>query len=240
MKKFTLVLLFILAGVHILNAQVHVRGVIRDAKDRSPLVGAVVYSNLFKEAVLSDSLGRYEILSLPGDELDITSLGYREQKIPIIDTSSFQYKYLEMIPVHYKLEGVTVLGGNEINPAFFMGKKSDIPIQYQNPYLEKVNYFTLGAPFSFPLVHFLYCTFSRQVKRDRKSFAYMMREARMADVYTIYTREMIAEVVKQEGKALDDFIVFCNANIKLLPDDTQELIKGKVLLQWRVYCAQQK
>ncbi len=235
MKKFTLVLLFILAGVHILNAQVLVRGVIRDAKDRIPLVGAVVYSNLFKEAVLSDSLGRYEILSLPGDELDITSLGYREQKIPIIDTSSFQYKYLEMIPVHYKLEGVTVLGGNEINPAFFMGKKSDVPIQYQNPYLGKTS--VIGAIFS--PVRFLYSTFSKQVKRDRKSSAYMMREAKMADVYRIYTQKLIAEVVRQEGKVLEDFIVFCNANIKLLPSDNEDIIKGKILQQWGDYKAQQ-
>lgn len=207
-------------------------GRIVDAHSREPVVGAYISSRILKEGAISDHEGAFTVVTMRGDILNFSSIAYRDQRCEVIDTSSRQYKLITMDAEDHILNEVVVYGSNTINPAFYIGKKPDVPAMYREPWLEKepgvLDFF--GNPAGA-----LYASLSRKVKDNRKSYAYIKNAQEMAAVYKIYTRDFVREIVLQDDEELERFMVYCNRHINLKASDREDVIRTKVLLLWGNY-----
>ena len=82
MKKYLLLILPILIGATASAQEYPIMGMVQDARDDSPLVGAHIrltnQPDSASQATVSDEMGRFRLTAKPGAyELSVTFLGYR-------------------------------------------------------------------------------------------------------------------------------------------------------------------
>jgi hypothetical protein len=211
--------------------------------------GAVVPNALiavFSQVMLyeADDNGFFKIGLQSTDSVRVVALGYQSRTFRVKDIPENQdgWVLLKLFPVSYTLKGVTVKGYKGIFDPMFFPKKEDDPLQID---LHLPSYFgskmskipanerllmgkvsplaAVASPISFG-----YSLFSKHEK-SLKNLAIAKVQAKSWELSDRFAdRATIAAISGFEGKALDDFIVYCNIHLKLSAFDNYASADAKI------------
>lgn len=79
------------SGGSVADGQIEISGKIIDYEDGAPLKDAIITNNRIEKSVLSDSLGRFRVLCVNGDSLNISYVGLVSQTIPVNPEDSTEW-----------------------------------------------------------------------------------------------------------------------------------------------------
>lgn len=193
-----------------------VEGITMDATTLKTMPYVNVVCTRTNEGVTSNGNGGFTIELLPGDTLLFTSVGYQTQKLRIIPDSAKAKKmiFVHLDPQRYELNQVNVEGKEGVPQSLQSEMYKDGP--------------SVGDALASP-TSYLYYKFSKKEKRKRALLEELEKDNNMAHVLSIYNKDLIAEFSGLEGKELEQCIIYCNTNIDLSPNDTEQSIKMKLL-----------
>ena len=201
---------------------------------------------VFSQVMLyeADDNGVFRIGLIPTDSVRVVALGFQSRTFKIRDIPENQdgLVLLQMPPVSYTLKGVTVKGYKGIFDPMFFPKKVDDPLQIdlhlpsyfgskmsktpanERPLMGKVSPLAaVASPISFG-----YSLFSKHEK-SIKNLAIAKVEAKTwALTDRLADKATIAAISGFEGRALDDFIVYCNIHLKLTEFDNYASADSKI------------
>lgn len=184
----------------------------------------------------ADSLGRFALLLPSNDSIRIIALGFAPTAINLsqLGEAEAQNLTIAISQTAYAINEVNVYkqSANEHLQKFM---PSDIKMGYVNPTPVGLRseiggkpsaISVLFRPLSFMQYHF--GKREKQMERAREALAAEKAQSRM-------TKKLVGELTSLKAQELDDFFVYCNANIKVSAKDTDSYIRSRVLDAYQVY-----
>ena len=212
-------------------ADISWKGKVIHANTGDPIPNAViaVYSQVVVYS--ANEMGEFRIALLPGDSVRVAALGFEAATYTVRQspTNEEGVAVLKLFPVSYQLKEVKVNGYRgvldplifpqladdkptiELNLPSYIGSRMTKTAPNERPLMGKPS--PLSALFS-PL-SFGYSMFSKEEKSKRNLIEARSQEPILARRSYLANREIIALISGFEGKELDDFVIYCNLNIKL-------------------------
>ena len=191
-----------------INAQKHItiRGFVLDGMTKNSVPNATI--KLSKNRItVADFDGKFELNCLREDTLIITAIGYCPRLLNVHDFLNDSSKCnVFMQPVAYQLRSVQVVA-----------EKKKTKISKALSFLSDISH-----PFTY---------FSRE-ERFKRRFAKLKSNSIFfsQNIYWQINRQIIVELSKLTGEALDKCIVYCNTHIVLSHKDDEFTITNKLLL----------
>jgi TonB-dependent SusC/RagA subfamily outer membrane receptor len=139
-KKISIILLVVsmLLVTSLTQAQERLINGIVTTFDSIPLVDAEIQNRSTKETVYSDSLGRFQIMSEPGDKLKFKAQGFYNEKAKIEEKTKYAAVNLKMKPGQknreYAIGYATVSDRDKLNALSSMNNEDADFSQYSNIY----------------------------------------------------------------------------------------------------------
>lgn len=211
MKFYFSVMLFLTFQVNALQAQKIDGQVINSVSGKPvPFVNiSVVGSNM---GICSDKNGMFSLDVAINNIIGVSAVGYEPKRLVVANIDSL---VIELSPKRYRLDQVEVVE-EDLNPLIY---RSDVYPDKEPNLLNAV-----VQPLSF-----LYYKCSKREKSKRKVRDLIENERKMAGIYRIYNKDLIAEYTGFSGRKLDSCLIFCNAHINLTARDAEFMIKRKLL-----------
>jgi len=218
-------------------------GKIINAKDSSAVALAHLASYTQVNMYAADSVGHFRIVAPVGDSLKIFAIGY-ESEVHILPKHLDGCEYEVLIalnPISYFIEEVKVSRYkvydkymDKLKAEYGKAKElnlnlpPDIKLGQKSKYRPSVRPDFENAPLALSAAikpgRYIYYHFSKQEKERRK----MMEIYDEEDLRRHLTKELIAEISALEGEKLEQFIIYCNINVKLTHQDTEMSVRQKV------------
>ena len=225
--------------------QVWLHGQVVSAETNQPVPLAQIASFMKVKIFAADSAGEFRIILDANDSIKVVALGFEPLMIGL-DTMNIEadIKYLfklkrtsyliRQIDVHYspeyssymdKLKAQAYTRSNSTNlnlpDGIELGRQPDVPVDILPTY--RKNPPAIAA--FFQPANVLYYYTSKSEKQKRK----MMKLLKFEKQRQMMTVDMMQEVSGLVGEPLEEFIKYCNANIKFSERDTPLSIKYKVV-----------
>ena len=235
--RIAFVLLLIIYGLTVLaqnpneNSSTLLKGQILNLEDEMPVVKATISNQRTKETVTADMEGRFTINALNTDSLEISSLGYSKEIIPI--PSDFNIADILIVyarPIRYLLPDVGVKGNSlklnlkvediKISPYFRNDIMREKPAQekaYQNQIsFVKIPLFGKNRP-------------------DRETKAVKNADNQWVVVSKIYNMELVRELTGLNATETDRFMMYLNSKRLFDKMITKEYASYIILEQFKQY-----
>ncbi|MCU4154745.1 hypothetical protein J1N10_02085 [Carboxylicivirga sp. A043] len=224
--------------------QVWLHGQVVRESDNAIIPLAQIASFKKMNVFAADSTGEFKVILDGNDSIKVLALGF-ESRIFHLDSLNVDADLRYQFPlkqISYQVEQVDIHSNVHYNnymdllraqklkrqemdlmlPSDIkLGKKPDIPANIRPDYNGPPPILAaVIQPFSF----IDYYT-SKTDKRKRQYMKLLQKEKQL----NLLTNEMMQEVSGLEGEALQNFIIYCNSNIKLNDNETSLSIKYKVI-----------
>lgn len=201
---------FVCLGMPVLGQKLV--GYVLDYETQGPVEMVNVIVKRTQEGCLTDINGKFEISVQLFDTVLFSSMNY-EQNTIVVTTLGNKYYYLKAKT--HNLNEVKV----EADKA--------IPNMYKSNVFPENDPRVLSA-----VVHptaFLYYKLNKKERSKQKIREDMAYQKRMEKVFTIYTKDLVAEFTGFTDQELEECFIYCTANIELEENDDEFSIKFKLL-----------
>lgn len=189
---------------------------------------------------ISDSEGIFIILAKPGDQLQISNIGYQPKNFTVNDSLKHQFiiPQIKMIEKVYEIKSVDVhyLGSYEQFKYRILHSKREDPLAGLNKELKKAVDSISRLPTSdlpnFPLgspVSLLYMTFSKEGKQLRKLQEFMEKAPERKAIDEKFNRKVLENVTGLMGEELNEFALFCKLSDDFILKATEYELYEKIL-----------
>lgn len=206
-------LLFICLLLNLTNISAKViNGVVTDAITHKLLSNVNIHLKKAELGTISNTLGQFIVDAPLNDTIVFSAIGYETHYLPMhkMDTTLVQ-----LIPKSYYLKSLNIIGEegfpSECESDLFPGGKPKF-------------YSPIASPITF--WYYVFNKHEKAKRRFRKRYEY---NKRMANVMSYYSRELIVEFAGYSGAELDSCVIYCNKHIRLEEDDTEFIVKHKLL-----------
>jgi hypothetical protein len=211
---------------------------ILDSLTREPVAFAHIINTTRRTATISDTLGYFFIRTSPGDQLQLTAIGYAAGKLSIgygILRSQLIHDIL-LRPIIYSIEAVRVnpLGSYEqFRKRFVTLDLPESEYQIHPSVLEEINQGTdtmdmLIVPPMSPVTA-LYNLLSKEGKSKRKLRKLLEQEAFEKQIDFKYSPDIVSHITGYTGFDLYEFMEFCSFKKDFLLDATYYEITRAIL-----------
>lgn len=219
---YFIVCLFLAMFCYLANAQqkmdwsFDVRGLVVDDMTGVPLSDVAIAFLRNGDGVTSDKDGYFTINVMRAEGLRFSAINYetRTEQVPdsIID---LQVLYLvRMESKHYDLEEYEAVG-------------NDVPLRYRS------DVFAEEPPLAAKIImwpSYLYYRFSKREKTKRDIIKLVEKERAIARFAHVYNIDEIAKLSGFSGDTLEQCVIHCNEHVKITLQDTEEIVKHKMLV----------
>lgn len=194
---------------------VKVSGRVVDQGTKTGVPYANVINQRIRGGTMTDVEGKFSLQADPSDTLTFKSLGYKDKLVPVSEILAQKQDsaIVFIAQVRYLIEQVDVQGeGLKVNMSGIpQGKSNPIPTELRSDFKGKATALTaILHPASF-----LNYKFSKTEKEKRTTLAAMRSEKQWAIFSLVYNKDALQRITGLTGQALDDFMVYCNANNNL-------------------------
>lgn len=178
---------------------------------------AIPYANIINQRIrggtMTDANGMFSLQADPTDTLTFKSLGYKELKVPVsnILAQKQDSAVVFLTSIRYLIDQVDVTAeGLKVNMSGLTPQKqpSQIPAELRSDFSKKPTALTAV----FNPTSFLYYKFSKSEKEKRATLSAMRTDREWAIFSMVYNKDVLQRITGLTGDALDDFMVYCNAN----------------------------
>ncbi len=178
---------------------------------------AIPYANVINQRIrggtMTDANGLFSLQADPTDTLTFKSLGYKELKVPVsnILAQNQDSAVVFLSSIRYLIDQVDVTAeGLKVNMSGMTPQKqpSQIPAELRSDFSKKPTALTAV----FNPTSFLYYKFSKSEKEKRATLAAMRTDREWTIFSLVYNKDVLQRITGLTGDALDDFMVYCNAN----------------------------
>lgn len=222
-------------------SQPPIKGQIIDTETKHPIPYAKIASFETYSITTADVLGYFSINLSVTDSIKVLSLGYTPCTITMEKLVAEKQKpltiALQQMPI--ELKPVTIYKQN-VNEHIQKLMPAGINMGYQNPTPIGLRSEIGGKPSLVSAVvspaTFLYYHLGKREKRMQKAKASLAAERAQSRM----TKEMVAEITGLKAQELNDFFVYCNANIKVRDKDPNSYIKSRILDAYKKYQQHEK
>ncbi|HKL72316.1 MAG TPA: carboxypeptidase-like regulatory domain-containing protein [Marinilabiliaceae bacterium] len=192
------------------------------------------------------------LLSLPNnDSLRITALGYESQTVHLqkAEKDSTGRVIIRLTPISYQIKEVTIKGYKGIfDPLIFQKHLPEEELiqlnlpSYIGSRISKLppnERALIGKPSIGMILNpasLAYSLFSKKESSIRTLADAKANEIKLNHRDIVASKEIIAAISGFEGQELDDFLIYCNINLKIHPSDTGISASRKIenlLLQYK-------
>ncbi len=223
--------------------------VVRESDQQAiPLAQIASYKKLNMFA--ADSLGEFRVILDANDSIKVIALGFEPcifhldsltidadvMYIFSLEQTSYQIQQVDINSnIHYnaymdrlkdhksKREEMDLMLPEDIK----LGEEPEIPADIRPDYNEPPPvYVAVVAPFSF--IDY----YTSKTDRRKRRYMKLLNTEKQRNMLTVH---LMAEVSGLEGDALEDFMIYCNANIKMNRKDTPLSIRYKVIDLYNAY-----
>ncbi len=219
MRLFKIVLLMFTFCVYALYSQNNLKtinGLLVDEVSNKQISFASVIVSKTGEGVLTNELGRFRLKVLPEDSLTIQVINYEQVKLSIPDSllDQGQLFVIKLKPVQYEIDEVNITSDKKVPTEL----KSDV-------FQEKPKFY---VAFFRPISYVYYHT-NKKERKKRQLIDIKAQEELINTFAHVYNRETIAEYSMLEDLELDKCIMFCNSNINLSYQDSDDDVRRKLI-----------
>ncbi|MFT3740720.1 MAG: carboxypeptidase-like regulatory domain-containing protein [Breznakibacter sp.] len=218
------------------QTQVSVRGVVTDAENGKPIPYARLASYEKMAIFPTDSAGRFLLMLEQSDSLRVLALGYSSKtlKIKQILADGSQYFTIPLARTSIMLKQVDVYT-QSANEHLQRAMPDGIVMGYNNPTPVELRSDVGGKPPVIAAVtnpmSFAYYHMSKRERRKRK----MQQLIASEQGATLMNKELVGEITGLQAQELDDFFVYCNANIKLTGKESSGYIRIRIIETFEKY-----
>jgi len=217
----------------------------------APVPNAVIAVYSSTSLYSTDIDGLVNIRLQENDSVRIVILGYSAEtyRIKSLSPDTNGYVNLQVYPVSYLLKEVTVKGYKGLlDPTLFPSLKDDEPAI--NIYLpEDIGSKMSNLPPNERLlmknptvndiknhpVSYIYSRFSKEEKSIKRLHSVRYEENNQERLSDYISPETIALITGYEGKELENFIIYCNANLKFNHKDNGASVTAKIEVLFEKY-----
>ncbi len=235
--KFVFVLLLIIYSSTVFpkkpddNKLPLLKGVVFNLEDITPVIKALVTNQRTKVTVSANLEGQFEISALNTDSLEVSSLGFCKQIVPI--PSGFNNSNMLIIyarPLRFLLPDVNV-NGNYQKPNFKVEKIEVSPyfrdeIMREKPAQEKAFQNQIS---------FLKIPLGRKEQPEQKTREAIKDEKQWAAVSKIYNKELVRMLTGLNNTEADNFMMYLNSKRLFNKTNTKEYASYIILEQFKLY-----
>jgi hypothetical protein len=222
------------------DTTVYFKARVVDSLTREPVAFAHIINISRRTATISDTLGYFYILTSPGDQLQLTAIGFNAGKLTIgysILRSRFIHDIL-LKPIIYTIEAVRInpLGSYEqFRQSFIRVKLPESKFQIHPSVLQEIDEGTdtldmLIAPALSPVTA-LYNLLSKEGKSKRKLRKLLEQEEFERQIDFKYSPDIVSHITGYTGFELFEFMDFCNFKKDFLLNATYYEITQAVMLK---------
>ncbi|WP_027472909.1 hypothetical protein [Saccharicrinis fermentans] len=217
-----------------MDSTVWVKLIVKDKTDDRFIENAQVISYETMHIYATDSLGSFRNVFNATDSLKVFGLGYEAVVIKVKQFENIEDGLtLELARRTYMIRSVDVPAKQELH----LHLPSDIKLAEKKdddkPIALRSGNFSSKPPVLaavFNPLSFIHYYTSKQEKRKRNAIKELAKDAEQQKINVFYNRDIIKEVSGyEEGKKLNDFIVYCNVNLHLNSRDNALLVKERIL-----------
>ena len=230
--------------------QVWLHGKVVRKSDQKPIPLAQIASYKKLNMFAADSIGEFRVILDANDSIKILALGFEPRVVHLdslkvdadlkyifsLDQTSYQIQQVDINSnIHYnaylnrlkdsksKREEMDLMLPEDIK----LGQKPAIPDDIRPDYSGPPPvYAAVVAPFRF--IDY----YTSKTDKNKRRYMKLLSSEKQRSMLTV---DLMAEVSGLEGEALQDFIIYCNANIKLNRKDTPLSVKYKVIDLYNAY-----
>jgi hypothetical protein len=226
------------------DTTVYFKARVLDSLTREPVAFAHIVNRTRRNATISDTLGYFYIRTSPGDQLELTAIGYSARKITI-GYSILRSRLVSDIllqPFVYSIEAVKVnpLGSYEqFRRRFATLELPESEYTIHPSVLDDIDEGTdtldmLLAPPMSPVTA-LYNLLSKEGKSRRKLRKLQEQEAFEKQIDFKYSPDIVSQITGYTGFELYEFMVFCNFEKDFLLDATYYEITQAILAKQKEF-----
>lgn len=223
---------------------VYFKARVLDSLTREPVAFAHVINTTRKTATISDTLGYFYIKTSPGDQLQLTAIGFSSSKLQIgcgILRSEMIHDIL-LQPIIYSIEAVRVnpLGSYEqFRKRFATLKIPESEYTIHHSVLTDIDEGTdtldmLIVPPMSPVTA-LYNLLSKEGKSKRKLRKLLEQETFEKQIDFKYSPDIVSDITGYTGFDLYEFMDFCSFKRDFLLDATYYEITQAILVKQREF-----
>jgi len=161
---------------------------------------------------MSDAMGNFSIQADPSDTLTFKSLNYKSKRVPVSEILGTKNGIAKIMlsPIKILLNQVEVEStGPKVNMSGIpVGKTVSTPVELRSDYFAtKPKALTaIFKPLSFISYHL-----SKSEKEKRATITAIHTERDWQILSLVYNKDVIHRISGFTGKALEDFMLYCNA-----------------------------
>jgi hypothetical protein len=211
------------------------KGQIIDKESGRPIPYARLASYGKAEIYSADITGEFNLKLAADDSVRIVVLGYEPVVVTVnklLQSKGELYNVvLEKTSIPLKEVTIYNKSANEhlskVMPGILMGYVNPVPPDLRSEVGGKPSVLAaVTNPLSFAYYHL-----GKKEKRRTKMRQLLLQESR----YRQMSKELVAEISGLKGVELDEFFIYCNANIKVTPKDTGPSIRIKIIEAYTAY-----
>lgn len=234
---FVLILLLFFTRTQILaqqskeNSDPPIYGQVLNVEDKSPVIKAVVTNQRTKSTVTADYMGRFITYGLNTDSLEINSIGFMRQVVPIPNNySNSTFLIIYDIPLRYLLPDVSVSGYYR-KPIVKVEKIEVSPyfrneIMEEKPALEKA---------SQNQITFYKISIDRKEHIQKNLSDAITSDKQWASTSKIYSIDLIKKLTGINTTEADNFMMYLNKKKLFSKTITKEYASYLILEQFKIY-----
>jgi hypothetical protein len=208
-------------------------GTVYNKEDGKPLGYVQMVSYNTHLSYTSESDGGFRISLSKGDSIRIVSMGFEPKTIKAVEfLIRNKTDSVFLSPATYMLREVTVRAEEQkihLNLPGNIGKNVD-PDAEPDRSVPAPSIGMILSPVS--LAHSI---FSKEAKNQRRSQKIIEHLNEMSAWEEVISSGMLRDWIEIEEDQLENFIIYCNQNIKSSPDDNLLTLRNKVLNLWEDY-----
>jgi len=246
--RYILLALFALQTLCIVgqNKQVWLHGKVVNQLDSMPIPLSQLASYKKIHLFAADTVGEFKVILSQSDSIKVIALGF-EPRVFHLDSLNIDPDQVVLLPLQratYKIQQVDInfykayndytthlkeqrSKQMEMNLGMELGRAREIPAAIQPVYKRKPPvYMALVQPLSFIHYH------TSKTEKQKVKMLKLMKDEKKRRLLSV---ELVKEVSGLNEKELEQFIVYCNANIKFNKRDTEISIKYKVIDLYEEY-----
>jgi len=191
---------------------VNVKGQLIDEISKEGVGYVQILNMRVRGGTMSDALGNFSIQADPSDTLSFKSLSYKSKRVAVSEILSAKNGIAKILlsPIRILLNQVDVEStGPKVNMnGIPVGKSVSTPVELRSDYFaSKPKVLTaIFQPISFLSYHL-----SKSEKEKRATITAIHTERDYQLLALVYNKAVIQRVSGFTGKALEDFMLYCNA-----------------------------
>ncbi len=207
---------------------------VSDKTDGRPVENAQVISYETMQVYATDSLGMFRSVFKQSDSLKVFGLGYDGV---VVKVEQFKNRdegiELRLTRRTYMIRSVNVAAKQELHlhlpDDIKLAKKSD----KDKPIALRSDVYSRKPPVLAAVINpisYVYYFTSKKEKMKRNGLKALAKSKDQDKINVFFNKEIIKEVSEyKEGEKLNEFIVYCNVNLKVASNDNHLIVKHRIM-----------